>query len=80
MVETEDAAEETVDNEEDSMRQKLQAVMRSCAGSLGLETVTPKIVELADDGEELVEDADKTSNKRQRSLEPFGHGPKPPSS
>ena len=64
----EDPPEDAVDKEEENMRTQLQAVLRNCAGSLGLDIEPQKVVEI-EDGEAAVE-GDKPP-KRQRSLEPF---------
>jgi len=67
-VETEDQPEETADKEEEAMRQSLQAVLRNCASSLGLDIEPQKVEEIPDDSSPT---GDKPP-KRQRSLEPFG--------
>ena len=68
VVDAEDNAEEAADKEEETMRNNLQAVLRNCAGSLGLDIDAHKTIEIAEDAE--VTEGDKPL-KRPRSLEPF---------
>ena len=69
-----DQGEETADQEEDQLRQKLQAILRSCASSLGVNPEggmppmeTKPEAEIAEDGK-----PEEKASKRPRSLEPFG--------
>ena len=68
-TEVEDLTEDAVDKDEDALRQKLQGVLKRCAGSLGLEILGAKPEEAMEE-DEKEEAADKPP-KRQRSLEPF---------
>lgn len=51
------------------MRQKLQGVLKRCAGSLGLEFVSAKPNEMIEEDDGKEETVDKPP-KRPRSLEP----------
>ena len=68
-TEVEDLTEDTVDKDEDALRQKLQGVLKRCAGSLGLDITGPKPEEAME--EESKEEAQDQPLKRPRSLEPF---------
>ena len=74
VLDTAEAAEEAVDKEEESMRLKLQTVLRNCAGSLGLELDAAKMVEIQDDGDGMEEQDKDKPPKRPRSMGPFGGG------
>ena len=72
-VEVEEQAEDAVDKEEDSLRNQLQAVLRNCASSLGLEMESTKVVDVTD--VQQIEEEEATTDKpqkRPRSMEPFG--------
>jgi len=71
-AEVEEHTEDAADKEEETLRTNLQAVLRNCAGSLGLDIEPPKAVEVVEEVEAV--DGDKPP-KRQRSLEPFGGKP-----
>ena len=73
-TEVEDLTEDAIDKEEDALRQKLQGVLKRCAGSLGLEISSSKPEEAMEEVEK--EDAADKPPKRQRSLEPFATTPK----
>lgn len=73
-VDAEDTVEETVDKDEETLRQQLQNVLRSCAGSLGLEIATKKTEEPSQMEMTKPEEVDPP-NKRPRSMEPFGGTP-----
>jgi hypothetical protein len=73
-TEVEDLTEDAVDKDEDALRQKLQGVLKRCAGSLGLEILGAKPEEVMEEDEK--EEATDKPPKRQRSLEPFATTPK----
>jgi hypothetical protein len=73
-TEVEDLTEDAVDKDEDALRQKLQGVLKRCAGSLGLEILGAKPEEAMEEDEK--EEATDKPPKRQRSLEPFATTPK----
>ena len=59
--------EDLVDSEEERLRQQLQNILHTCAGSLGVTVASPTEVQT------IISDEDKddrTTNKRQRSVEP----------
>ena len=70
-VDASESTEDTTDQEEEKLRAKLQDVLKSCAGSLGLSSdiPVPRIEEVPSDEESTNE---SKPPKRQRSLEPFG--------
>ena len=70
-TEVEDFTEDAVDKDDEAMRQKLQGVLKRCAGSLGLDVVNQKPNEMMEDEEEKEEDVPDKHPKRPRSLEPF---------
>lgn len=70
-TEVEDLTEDAVDKDEDAMQQRLQGVLKRCAGSLGLDVVNQKPNEMMEDEEEKEEDVPDKHPKRPRSLEPF---------
>ena len=57
------------------MRQNLQSVLRSCAGSLGLDLEPPKDADKKDEVESMEEDKHVGTGKRLRAMEPFGGVP-----
>ena len=73
-AETLEQGDESADQEEDQLRQKLQAILRSCASSLGVNPeggVPPLDTKPEAESMEDGKSEEKTS-KRPRSLEPFG--------
>ena len=65
---------EDTDQEEEQLRQKLQAILRSCASSLGIspDVPHPPADKSQDAGGKDEEKQEEKPPKRQRSLEPFG--------